>query len=177
MSENPNPHFELEKLQLSPEHQRAFRGVYSHLMELTNQRGDPVMVTSYTGAGFITYNERHFAHTGEKFDNNAKKATAQLQDKEGNLHRSWATMLDEKGVHDFRRLGGLEVYEGGSSHPADIYNLYPDMTIEHLKRTDEDDGQDEEDYPINWREHIQHLGQLDVQEMEDLQHSIETARA
>lgn len=172
---NPN-----QTPQVSPEQQRAFRGVYSTLMKLTSEKGKPVMVkaTDVAGdavAGFSTRTADVSLIPGEEHVDNARKRGMRV-DNNGNQTMAWATMLDEHAAQDMGVLGGVEINEAGGSHPADIYKLSPDQRVLHTRRIwvygPEDDPTNEE-YP-GGHEEVEELGWLTAEEMEDLQAKLET---
>jgi hypothetical protein len=179
MSEHGPNSQEVPKQNVSPEQQRAFRGVYSQLMKLTAEKGHSVMITHIGDKrhSLGSFSDPEIAvMRGIEYTPDAQNLRLHIPDPDGNRHGAWATMLDESASHKMGILGMIEVQEKAShSHPADIYWLLPDNSIEHVYRYSTDDGQYEDGDPINWVEHAQDKGLLNTQQMEDLQHALEAA--
>lgn len=178
MSEKINSQNTPEQSEVTPEHQRAFRGIYSHIMKVASQRGKPSMITEDLGHGFRTAGKDVIDARGEVFEESSKNCPIEVTDSEGKTHVGWVSVLSEHASHNYGKLARLEIYGVDSgTHPADLYTLYPNQTIRHHKRTSENDGYYDDGEEINWRERIDDLGLLDTSQMVDLQLELETVKS
>ncbi len=149
-------------------------------MQLARAGGDPVMVKAREPGYFETVNLKHFPTGDEGYAESAHLRYLPVADSQGR-RVAWATMLSEDASEKYGVLGQLTVGEPGKSgtHPADLYELYPDQRIKHDRRTwvygPEDDPSDE-DYPGGHVE-VEQLGWLTPGEIEELQAKLETVEA
>jgi hypothetical protein len=165
----------MSEKQTNPEGIQAFRGVYSDLIHLASSENvwpnNPVFISEQRGkAGYVTYGSDISTQRGEEFIPNGRVYGLRLKDPDGTPRQSWVILFDEDAAFKFGLLATIDIYEGDSSHPANIYKLYPDSRIKHLRRIDVGDMNDPE-----WREEVEDKGWLDTQDMEDLQRTLQTA--
>jgi hypothetical protein len=147
-------------------------------MALTSRDGGiPIVVTGRSESALVHYDKNHAETSGRAFEPNAARRALRIRDQSGGRGLAHAYMLNEEPSKQYGVLGRLEIIEEGhGTHPADIYWLYPDQNIEHVRRTAENDGVDEEGYDINWREINTHIRWLNPEQMEELQLRIEEAQ-
>lgn len=150
--------------------ERAFMSMHTAFFKQAYMQGEPICVLEmYQGDVACAY-EDFFEHRDDmEFEDDGRVLPRTLPGNGPNGQHSFLTILNEDGVAKTGIVGTLTINDNGfNSHPASIYVLHTDSNVEHLRRTDENDGLDEENYPINWRDTVEHAGWLKTDDMTEL---------
>lgn len=152
----------------SPEHRQAFNDVMTFLHEAPFDSEIDKKIVGRLAIGFITVHTDPDPFTYSDSTHNATSRIRSIHDTDYNSYRWRTLVLDEEIAEDVNCLATIDIEQGFGSHPAHLYHVYPNGTIEHWYRKEEHDGIDEEGYELNWREVIEPRGFLDVDQMQEL---------
>jgi hypothetical protein len=156
----------------TPEQERAFIGMTDTLFRQAFTHGRSIHALGVHAGTVEMVDEDYFDNgdDGMVIEGNARLLPRTLYDAEGQMRHSFVYMMKEEGIDRTGITGSVVINDSCyNSHPANMFLFYPDYNVEMLRRTEEHDGYDEEDYPINWREQVEHVGWLNAEAIEQLQ--------